>query len=118
MPASPSVQRHAHGAASTQAAVREAELLPPPSPLQTNEIRNGRLAMIACLGCFGQAVMTAEGPFKNLADHLVRGAGACRCACRQNAGLLLLAGGGPLPRVGTAAVLSGRCFCCSSTPAG
>lgn len=40
--------------------------------LQTNEIRNGRLAMIACLGMFGQAVMTTEGPFKNLLDHLVR----------------------------------------------
>lgn len=40
--------------------------------LQTNEIRNGRLAMIACLGCFGQAVMTTKGPFANLLDHLVR----------------------------------------------
>lgn len=38
--------------------------------LQTNEIRNGRLAMIACLGCFGQAVMTTKGPFANLLDHL------------------------------------------------
>ncbi|KAL4439501.1 hypothetical protein ABPG77_008830 [Micractinium sp. CCAP 211/92] len=38
--------------------------------LQTNEIRNGRLAMIACLGMAAQATMTTEGPFKNLLDHL------------------------------------------------
>lgn len=40
--------------------------------LQTNELRNGRLAMIAVLGCFAQAVMTKEGPYANLISHLVR----------------------------------------------
>jgi len=38
--------------------------------LQTNEIRNGRLAMIACLGMAAQGVMTQEGPFANLLEHL------------------------------------------------
>jgi len=38
--------------------------------LQTNEIRNGRLAMIACLGMAAQGVMTKEGPFANLLEHL------------------------------------------------
>ena len=43
-----------------------------PRALQTNEIRNGRLAMIACLGCAAQGVMTQKGPFANLLEHLVR----------------------------------------------
>ena len=51
---------------------------PPPTPpaplpqkLKTNEIRNGRLAMIACLGMAAQGVMTGKGPFENLLTHLV-----------------------------------------------
>lgn len=43
---------------------------PAPLPPQTNEIRNGRLAMIACLGMAAQGVMTKEGPFANLLEHL------------------------------------------------
>lgn len=45
----------------------------PPRPArrpQTNEIRNGRLAMIACLGMAAQGVMTKEGPYANLLAHL------------------------------------------------
>ena len=38
--------------------------------LKTNEIRNGRLAMIAVFGMGAQAVMTQEGPFANLLAHL------------------------------------------------
>jgi len=38
--------------------------------LQTNEIRNGRLAMIATLGMAAQAVMTQKGPWENLLTHL------------------------------------------------
>ena len=45
--------------------------------MQTNEIRNGRLAMIACLGCAAQGVMTQKGPFANLLEHLVRPGGCC-----------------------------------------
>ena len=41
--------------------------------LQTNEIRNGRLAMIATLGMAAQAVMTQKGPWENLQAHLVSG---------------------------------------------
>jgi hypothetical protein len=40
--------------------------------------------MIACLGCFGQAVMTTEGPFKNLLDHLVRRCDLCRLLQRRS----------------------------------
>lgn len=32
--------------------------------LKTNEIRNGRLAMLAMLGFGAQAVMTGKGPFQ------------------------------------------------------
>ncbi|KAK9842269.1 hypothetical protein WJX81_003760 [Elliptochloris bilobata] len=38
--------------------------------LQTKELKNGRLAMLAVFGYGAQAVMTHEGPFKNLTEHL------------------------------------------------
>lgn len=37
--------------------------------LRTNELRNGRLAMIAMLGYASQAVLTGKGPAQNLMDH-------------------------------------------------
>ncbi|KAG2487649.1 hypothetical protein HYH03_013787 [Edaphochlamys debaryana] len=38
--------------------------------LKTNEIRNGRLAMLAVWGYGSQATLTQVGPFQNLVDHL------------------------------------------------
>lgn len=35
-----------------------------------NEIRNGRLAMVACLGMFAQYFATGKGPVQNLVDHI------------------------------------------------
>lgn len=38
--------------------------------LKLNEIKNGRLAMIAVFGYGAQATITRDGPFQNLVDHL------------------------------------------------
>ncbi|PNH04413.1 Chlorophyll a-b binding protein 8, chloroplastic [Tetrabaena socialis] len=37
---------------------------------QQAEVRHGRLAMLACLGYFAQAVVTGEGPYDNWVRHL------------------------------------------------
>jgi len=38
--------------------------------MQKREVKNGRLAMMAFLGCMVQALITGEGPVKNLTDHI------------------------------------------------
>ena len=38
--------------------------------MRTKEVKNGRLAMMACLGCYIQAIVTGEGPVQNIVDHI------------------------------------------------
>ena len=44
--------------------------------MRVKEVKNGRLAMMAFLGCMVQAAVTGEGPWKNICDHVSNPFGA------------------------------------------
>lgn len=46
--------------------------------MQTKEIKNGRLAMLSCVGYVAQYQATGKGPIDNLFDHL-SAPGMVRC---------------------------------------
>ena len=46
------------------------------SDMALKEVKNGRLAMMAFLGCMVQAAVTGEGPWKNICDHVSNPFGA------------------------------------------